>query len=87
MMKMRFEDLKVEDLFHLPCTPVGQGFRYNMMTKAEKVPKFRNKLNGIIYYKCKHNVKYIDGIKYFQMFRNVNDNPIWIKADILEEVA
>ena len=58
----------------------------NMMIKP--IQKYRNKLNGIIYYKSRTNVKFVEGEKYVQVFRYVCDkNPVWVRADVLEEVT
>lgn len=54
---------------------------------ADIKPRWRNKLNGILYFKSSRNVKYIDGVKYVQVSKGLFfDSPVWIRADILERV-
>lgn len=56
------------------------------VTTDKSVQKFRNTLNGIVYYKKKHQTKFVDSVKYVQVYRSLFDQPVWVRADILEPV-
>jgi hypothetical protein len=48
-----------------------------------KLQQFKNKLNGLKYFKMNSRIKYIDGVKYVLCLQ-VNGGQNWIKEDILE---
>lgn len=53
---------------------------------AKGINLWRNKLNGIQYIRLKET-KYIDGVRYVRVCRSIfGDDPVWVRADVLEKV-
>jgi len=49
--------------------------------------KYKNKLNGLLYFGTGKKSKYIDGDKYLGVFKDGRfDNLIYIRADVLEKI-
>lgn len=72
-------------VFYLPCLPWEIPTLLNIMKeeKTTTLQQFKNKLNGLKYFKIPKKVKYIDGEK-FVLCLQVNGGQAWIREDVLE---
>ena len=57
-------------------------------TTAEKIRKFKNRLNGDIVYSQNAQTKFIDGVEFLQVFSDAAPHrKNWMKKDNLELVS